>query len=104
MPGGWRQPPRTIGVRTDLTGYVRLANTDHIHQVVYPVLDAIETNGNPPEWAGLDLLRGAMFVLQRNMHWTDDPSGQLEQHMRVLLRAIRQAAPEGQLMVDYFPG
>ena len=85
-------------------GYERLADAEHIHQVVRPVLRAIEKNGNPPEWAGLELLRGALFVLQRNMHWTDDPSGQLEQHMRILLRAIRQAAPDGKLMVDYFPG
>jgi hypothetical protein len=84
-------------------GYERLADADHIRQIVRPVLDALE-HDRPPTWARLDLLRAALFYLQRNFHWTDDPTGELEAKMRILLSAIGDAADDRPLTVDYFPG
>lgn len=85
-------------------GYERLGNDpEHLQRVVRPVLTRVENGQQPPEWAGIDLLRGALFYIQRmTHHWGDVPDEQ-EAQMRVLLTAIRQATGGRPLTADGSP-
>jgi hypothetical protein len=70
-------------------GYQRLAeDVEQLAGVVAPVLEHLEAHGAPPPWAGYDLLRGALFFLQRQSHhWGLVPPDQ-EARMRRLIDAI----------------
>jgi hypothetical protein len=39
-------------------------------QVLRPVIRQVEKGGTVPRWAGLDVLRGALFCLQRQAHFS----------------------------------
>ncbi len=82
-------------------GYKRLgAGPEHLSPVVRPVLNYLESHGTPPPWAGLDLLRGTLFYIQRRTHhWGDVPPGQ-ERHMRALVSSIRERAGSRVLVAD----
>ncbi|AZZ82281.1 hypothetical protein C5O27_15380 [Gordonia alkanivorans] len=48
-------------------GYERLAGNGprHLYELTLPLQRAFDRNGNIPEWAGVDLLRGWTFYLAR---------------------------------------
>jgi hypothetical protein len=74
-------------------GYQRLgADPAALRRVVEPILQGLETRETLPDWAGLDLLRGTLFFIQRQTHhWGDVPPEQ-ERHMRCLVAAIGRHA------------
>jgi hypothetical protein len=84
--------------------YARLAqDPEHLVGIVQPVLAELEHGQDPPAWAGLDLLRGALFYIQRQTHhWGDVPREQ-ESQMRSLLSAIRRIARGRLLSADDLP-
>ncbi len=77
-------------------GYERLAGTvQRLGALVKPVLATLDRTKSVPEWAGGDLLRGALFFVQRQTHhWGDVPAHQ-EWQMRRLVEALtaRDAGP-----------
>ena len=103
-PGDDISLPELLQFALTYNGYQRLGDhPTHLHRVVRPVLAAIEKGERPPTWAGLDLLRGALFYIQRmTHHWGDVPPEQ-EAQMRALLRAIREATHGRPLTVDELP-
>jgi hypothetical protein len=82
-------------------GYERLATeVEHLHGVVEPVLTSLAAEEAPPEWAGIDLLRGALFFIQRQTHhWGDVPDEQ-ERFMRQLVGAIAERAAGADIVAD----
>ncbi len=80
-------------------GYERLAgDPEALRRIVDPVIRELDSSGTVPGWAGLDMLRGALFYLQRlTHHWGDVPADQ-ERQMRVLVTAIRRLC-QGRAMV-----
>lgn len=47
-------------------GYERLGDDpETLEQIVRPLLRTLDRNQAPPPWAGIDLVRGALFYLQR---------------------------------------
>ena len=82
-------------------GCMRLGDSpSRLEPVVAPVLRSLEDSGKPPEWAGIDLLRGALFYVQRmTHHWGDVPARE-ERQMRTLLAAIRTHARGADLVND----
>jgi hypothetical protein len=85
-------------------GYERIAReVPDLARVVEPVLEHVESAGSAPPWAGSDLLRAALFFLQRQSHhWGYVPPEQ-EQRMRLLVEAIRRTGP-GPMLDDHRPG
>ena len=75
--------------------YRRLADSPQaLAPIISPIVDALAAGGGVPVWAGLDLLRGSLFYLQRRTHhWGDVPPDQ-EHHMRTLVTGI-QTRSEG---------
>ena len=74
-------------------GYRRLARDPNLlHGVIRPVLDAVDSRRGVPEWAGLDLLRGTLFHLQRSTHHVGHVSPDEEIQMRALAAAIGRLA------------
>jgi hypothetical protein len=84
-------------------GYERIGRgVEDLARVVKPVLEHLKSSGSAPPWAGTDLLRAALFFLQRQSHhWGHVPPDQ-EQRMRVLVDALRRAEP-GLMLNDYQP-
>jgi hypothetical protein len=82
-------------------GYQRLgADPAVLRRIVEPLLQELETGETVPEWAGLDLLRGTLFFVQRQTHhWGDVPPEQ-ERHMRLLVAAIDRQAIGRELPSD----
>ncbi len=70
-------------------GYHRLGREpEALLELVAPVLRTLEGTREPPPWAGVDLLRGALFYLARmTRHWGDVPPEQ-EAQMRALVARI----------------
>lgn len=69
--------------------YARLCSED-LPRLVSPVLRSLAKHGQPPRWAGVDLLRGTLFFLQRQTHhWGEIPTEQ-ERQMRTLVAAINE--------------
>lgn len=90
----------SFGVSYD--AYRRLAaSPGQLAKVVAPVLDALRTGQPIPEWAGIDLLRGALFCVHRRGHHTGPSSG-LERDFRVLIARIREIVGEEPLPRDHF--
>ena len=85
-------------------GYMRLANDPNtLERVVRPVLKALEAEKVPPDWAGIDLLRGTLFFMQRRTHhWGDVPADE-ERRMRVLLSHIASISCGAELSEDHLP-
>lgn len=82
-------------------GYARLArDVGRLHDVVEPVLESLRERGAVPEWAGLDLLRGALFFLQRQTHHWGDVPPEEEAYMRTLVAAIAVVAADQSLDAD----
>jgi hypothetical protein len=48
--------------------YERLAGGGSVGRFISPVTKALTRTGEPPAWAGVDRLRGALFFLQRQTH------------------------------------
>jgi len=110
-PGTIECPPDSVSLPDLLEfaltydGYARLASeAKHLEGLVHPVLDSIRTQGVAPGWAGIDLLRGGLFVLQRESHWSEDLDGEIEAQMRLLPPATRQASGGRPLIRDFFAG
>lgn len=84
-------------------GYWRLSTgPEHLRPVIGPVLDSMDAGKGIPEWAGLDLLRGTLFFIQRmTHHWGDVPPEQ-ETQMRSLVDAIGRLARDRPLVADDF--
>ena len=62
-----------------------------LHRFIEPVLTSVRDRGEPGAHAGVELLRAALFYLQRQTHhWGHVPPAD-EREMRILLAAIRQA-------------
>lgn len=57
-------------------------------QIVRPVVRQVKKDGTVPAWAGLDVLRGALFYLQREAHWTEHLEPVNEREMRAVTREI----------------
>jgi uracil-DNA glycosylase len=82
-------------------GYRRLARDPNLlHGVIRPVLDAVDSGRGVPEWAGLDLLRGTLFHLQRSTHHVGYVSPDEERQMRALAAAIGRLARNSPLVAD----
>lgn len=82
-------------------GYTRLADhPEALLRVVEPVIDHLRREGKAPAWAGLDLLRGALFYLQRESRHGSTNSILNESEMRGLTRAIGQLAGDLDLPND----
>ena len=81
--------------------YRRLADSPQaLAPVISPIVNALEAGDGVPAWAGLDLLRGSLFYLQRRTHrWGDVPPDQ-EHHMRTLLTGIQTRSEGGPLHSD----
>jgi hypothetical protein len=74
-------------------GYDRLGRgPENLAPLVRSVIAALEATGSPPEWAGLDLLRGALFFMHRRTHHLGHVSADEESRMRILTSRIRQLA------------
>ena len=70
-------------------GYGRLGHdAQRVLQIVRPVVRQVQKDGTVPSWAGLDVLRGALFYLQREAHWTEYQSPINEREMRAVTRQI----------------
>lgn len=82
-------------------GYRRLGgDPSALRDIVEPVLRELETSETIPDWAGLDLLRGTLFLIARQCHhWGEVPPRQ-ERHMRLLVAAIGRHAIAQQLPDD----
>jgi hypothetical protein len=64
------------------------------------LLQELESGQVIPDWAGLDLLRGSLFFIQRQTHhWGDVPPAQ-ERDLRRLVGAIGRHALSGELADD----
>lgn len=87
--------PDILGFALTYNGYDRLGSgPDALVPIVQPVLEAMRVDGQVPEWAGLDLLRGTLFWVQRlTHHWGDVPPAE-EALMRDLVEAISARASE----------
>ncbi len=82
-------------------GYRRLAHDPNLlYGIVSPVLDDMRSGGGIPEWAGLDLLRGALFYLQRSTHHEGYVPPEGERQMRTLVAAIGRLARHAPLVAD----
>lgn len=72
--------------------YKRLAyGPDRLADVVRPLSDSIKQNGKAPEWAGVDLLRGLAFCLNRQLNWPGEPKPREEEvihQLRIIADAI----------------
>lgn len=80
-------------------GYQRLCAED-LPRLLGPVLKSLSRTGQPPGWAGVDLLRGTLFFIQRQTHhWGEIPPTQ-EQHMRTLVAAIARHQGGTPLVAD----
>jgi hypothetical protein len=82
-------------------GYHRLGTDPAaLRRIVEPLLQELQTRETVPDWAGLDLLRGTLFFVQRQTHhWGDVPPEQ-EGHMRLLVAAIDRRALGRELPSD----
>lgn len=70
-------------------GYGRTAQeANRILQVVRPVVTQVKKDGTVPLWAGLDVLRGALFYLNREAHWTSYMEPVNERELRAVVRQI----------------
>lgn len=77
--------------------YDRLCSAD-LGRLVSPVLQPLAKTGRPPEWAGIDLLRGTLFFIQRmTHHWGEIPPAE-DRQMRALVDAIA-SRNQGALMI-----
>lgn len=82
-------------------GYRRLAHDpNRLYGIVSPVLEDMNSGRGIPDWAGLDLLRGALFYLQRSAHHVGHVSGDDERQMRTLAAAIGRLARNAPLVAD----
>ena len=82
-------------------GYARLANDpQRLQAVVADVLRALDSTERCPEWAGLDLLRGALFYIDREAHHFGELTRERERHVRQLVSAIQVASRGGLLSND----
>lgn len=82
-------------------GYRRLAHDPNLlHGIVSPVLDDLSSSRGVQEWAGLDLLRGALFYIQRSAHHVGYVSPDDERQMRALAVAIGRLARDAPLVAD----
>jgi hypothetical protein len=71
-----------------------------LRRIVEPVLQPLEAGDPVPGWAGIDILRGTLFYLQRmTHHWEDVPPEQ-ERQMRLLVAVIGQISLGGPLDAD----
>jgi len=81
-------------------GYGRLGrDAQRVLQLVRPVVSQVKKDGSVPLWAGLDVLRGALFYLQREAHWTEYTEPVNEREMRAVTRQVvlhvgRQPLPD----------
>ncbi len=70
-------------------GYGRIARDPAtLHRVVRPVVTAVKAGKAVPLWVALDLLRAALFYLQREGRATEYAEPVNEVPMRVLVREI----------------
>ena len=77
--------------------YHRLCS-ENLPKLISPVLKSLAKSGQPPAWAGVDLLRGTLFFIQRQTHhWGEIPPAE-DRHMRALVAAIA-ARHQGAVMV-----
>ncbi|NIZ90787.1 hypothetical protein [Kineococcus rubinsiae] len=85
--------------------YRRIADSpERLLQVVRPVVRALDASKSIPTWVGMDLLRAAMFYVQRRARATeyDDPSPTAERYYRLLARRISELAGSEPLPRDHF--
>lgn len=81
--------------------YVRVAAPERLLQVVRPVIRAIDQGKGVPEWAGIDLVRAALFFVHRRGHFSG-PSPELEASFRLLVARISELAAGEPLVRDKF--
>jgi hypothetical protein len=82
-------------------GYQRLGeNPTRLLQVVRPVIRAVRQEKAVPRWCGIDLLRGALFYLQREAHFTEYVSVVNDVEMRSVVDRIREVAGDRPLAND----
>lgn len=82
--------------------YARLAHPpENLARLVSPVTKALAKTGEPPPWAGVDLLRGTLFWIQRKTHHWGDVPAEEENQMRTLVRAIAKHSGGRVLVEDY---
>jgi hypothetical protein len=83
-------------------GYRRVADSPaRLLQIVRPVIRAVDDRKPIPPWAGLDLLRAALFYVHRRGHF-DEPSPELERQFRLLIARIREMVGDRELPRDEF--
>lgn len=81
-------------------GYGRIGrDAASLARIVRPVVERIQHRGYVPQWAGLDLMRAALFWLQRQAHFTEYTAPANEKEMRILVSEIALHA-DGQLLTD----
>lgn len=86
-PDGPMQPIAQFALSYD--GYGRIAaEAERILHLLRPVLEQVKRDGTVPPWAGLDVMRGALFYLQREAHFTEVSEPVNEREMRSLAREI----------------
>ena len=79
----------------EYNAYERLAaDPAHLGEVVEPIRDALDRGERIPEWAGSDLLRGALFFYQRMTHHWGEVSPAADRSMRLLVAAIRERSQQ----------
>lgn len=112
-PLPWARPPVLIGCpdpdgpleqigrfALSYDGYGRMGRDGvRLLQVIRPVIRAVQKDGTVPGWAGLDVLRGALFFLQRQAHHTEISHPVNEPEMRAVTRQIVLHA-DGQPLTD----
>jgi len=84
--------------------YRRIADSpERLLQVVRPVIRALDAGKSIPTWVGMDLLRAAMFYVQRRARATeyDGPSPVAERHYQFLVRRISELAGSEPLPLDH---
>jgi hypothetical protein len=93
--------PELLAFALTYNAYGRIADDlTRLERVVRPVIKGIETRQAAPPWVGLDLLRAALFFVQRRGHNDFVMSPDQERHMRLLASAVRTASPGGLVYSD----
>lgn len=85
--------------------YRRIADSpERLLQVVRPVIRALDASKSIPAWVGMDLLRAAMFFVQRRARATEygSPSPEVERHYQLLARRISELAGSEPIPRDHF--
>jgi hypothetical protein len=73
--------------------YKRISSdSDMILEVLRPLREALDRDGQIPEWAGVDLLRTWAFAIARQYHWSGGyvPLHEAHPELRLIVDAVNR--------------